>query len=129
MAYGVEPETFDHPFITLSERTMHIADLAAAPGAFLVDIFPLCKFTVSWRICLISKICLVRHIPSWMPGAGFQRQAKKWSVDVTACLEEPFAFVEEQLVCIIHITTLQRSFLIHITETGQGKQVSYSVCS
>lgn len=43
IAYGVEPKTFDHPYVVLSEKLMAIADVAARPGAFLVDIFPLCE--------------------------------------------------------------------------------------
>lgn len=44
ITYGVEPKRFDHPYIELSEKAIAIAAMAAAPGAFLVDILPLCEF-------------------------------------------------------------------------------------
>lgn len=41
VAYGVEPTTFEHPYIMLSENTSIIADAVTTPGEYLVDLFPL----------------------------------------------------------------------------------------
>lgn len=35
-----------------------------------------------------------------MPGAGFKQKAKYWNVTTTACVEDPFAFVKEEVVRI-----------------------------
>lgn len=43
IAYGVEPKTFDHPYIALGEKLIAIADIVVRPGAFLVDSFPFRK--------------------------------------------------------------------------------------
>lgn len=40
-----------------------------------------------------------------MPGAGFKRKAKEWRIAVTACAEEPFKFVKEQIVRTLLLLT------------------------
>lgn len=78
---------------------MAVADAAALPGAFLVDIFPLCELEATILLILLLKnASVVKHVPEWMPGAGFKTKAKDWNKVVTACLEEPFDFVKDQLV-------------------------------
>lgn len=41
---------------------------------------------------------LVKHIPAWFPGASFQRTAQKWREIVYRSVEEPVAFVKQQMV-------------------------------
>lgn len=99
LAYGVEPQTIDHPYIVLSEDTMAAVDAAALPGAFLVDFFPLCELAATISLIFLNKnVSVVKHVPAWMPGAGFKSKAKEWNKVVIACLEEPFGFVQDQLV-------------------------------
>ncbi|KAH8834982.1 cytochrome P450 [Flagelloscypha sp. PMI_526] len=58
IAYGVS----DDEYIALAEAAGDSLSQALVPGAFLVDFIP-----------------LLRLVPSWMPGAGFQKKAKAWS--------------------------------------------------
>ncbi|THH03671.1 hypothetical protein EW145_g6097 [Phellinidium pouzarii] len=60
MAYGHEVEPENDPYISLAEKGAYAVGVAAAPGAFLVELIP-------W----------LRHVPAWIPGAGFQNVAKE----------------------------------------------------
>ena len=54
---------------------------AGIPGAFLVDLLPILKY-----------------VPSWFPGAGFQKKAARWRKAINTMAERPFRHVQEQLV-------------------------------
>lgn len=41
---------------------------------------------------------LVRHIPTWMPGAGFKRHALKARAAILAMLDRPYELVKQQRV-------------------------------
>lgn len=56
--------------------------MSSAPGAFLVDVFP-----------------LLRYIPRWMPGASFQKTAREWKNYLEDTANIPFNLVKERMVC------------------------------
>lgn len=73
MTYGLDVRPEHDPNIARAEKALsNIAD-AAISGTFLVDILPFLK-----------------HVPSWMPGAGFKRFAEKSRPDVIDMLNAPF---------------------------------------
>jgi hypothetical protein len=43
----------------------------------------------------------VRHVPSWMPGAGFQRKAASWRSTLQRMADVPHAFVKRRMVCVV----------------------------
>lgn len=43
IAYGIETMEENDPFITTAEHTMEAVNASMIPGAFLVDIFPVCE--------------------------------------------------------------------------------------
>ena len=47
---------------------------------------------------MLRRIVLVRHIPAWMPGAGFKRLADETRGSVIAVHKEPYALVEHAVV-------------------------------
>ncbi|KAJ3722204.1 cytochrome P450 [Lentinula raphanica] len=57
--YGIQAENAEDPFVSLSERWIKTISHATQRGGFLVDSFPILKI-----------------VPSWFPGAGFQRKAQ-----------------------------------------------------
>ncbi|KAF8327073.1 cytochrome P450 [Amanita rubescens] len=61
LAYGIEVLPHDDPHVQRAERALDGYARAATPGAFLVDVLPFLK-----------------HMPSFMPGTGFQKQAAIW---------------------------------------------------
>ncbi|KAH7874485.1 cytochrome P450 [Lentinula edodes] len=57
--YGIQAENSEDPFVSLSERWIKTISHATQRGGFLVDSFPILKI-----------------VPSWFPGAGFQKKAQ-----------------------------------------------------
>lgn len=80
IAYGVRDISLSNdPLIELAEegtRTLHVGT-----NLFLVDLFPALK-----------------HLPTWFPGAGFQRQAAIWREAVMKLVNMPFEQAEEAFV-------------------------------
>ena len=81
VVYGIEIQESDDPYISLAEEALNGLNEATAPGAFLVDFFPVLKY-----------------VPSWFPGAGFQKKAAYWRELNASMIEKPFHHVKEQMV-------------------------------
>ena len=81
ITYGIDVQESDDPYIQVGEEAVKGFDEAGIPGAFLVDLFPMLKF-----------------VPSWFPGAGFQTKAAHWREINKAMIDNPFRYVKEQLV-------------------------------
>ena len=81
IAYGIDVQESDDPYISIAEDAMNGATQGGVIGAFWVNVLPMLKY-----------------VPSWFPGAGFQRKVAHWGELVTLMAERPFSFVKEQLV-------------------------------
>ncbi|KAF7968068.1 hypothetical protein HWV62_32053 [Athelia sp. TMB] len=75
--YGIKARTTDDPYIKTAEDAAASAARAIVPGAFMVDIFP-----------------FLRYVPAWVPGAGFQTQARVWKKDTDTLFNAPFDAVK-----------------------------------
>ncbi|KAF5381630.1 hypothetical protein D9615_005548 [Tricholomella constricta] len=73
VTYGIKVAPKGDRFITIAEKALAGMAEAANPGAFLVDFLPFLK-----------------HIPEWVPGAGFQRKAREWKEAVYEMRDAPF---------------------------------------
>lgn len=45
-----------------------------------------------------DAIFAVKYVPSWMPGAGFKKQAKEWRGLAEKMLNSPFDMVNRKIV-------------------------------
>jgi hypothetical protein len=81
IAYGIDVQESDDPYISLAEDALDGISQAAVLGTFWVDLFPILKY-----------------VPSWFPGAGFQKKAAHWREVNAALTETPFRYVKEQMV-------------------------------
>ena len=81
VGYGIDVQESNDPYISMAEVAFTGASDAAVPGAFLVDLFPILKY-----------------VPSWFPGAGFQKKATVVREATNTMAEKPFRLVQEQLV-------------------------------
>ena len=84
IVYGITVQESDDPYISMAEEALSGVAAAGIPGAFWVDMFPILKY-----------------VPSWFPGAGFQKKAARWQEGVNSMVENPFRHVQEQLVRIL----------------------------
>ena len=81
IVYGIDVQESDDPYITMAEEVLNGLAEAGIPGSFWVDMFPLLKY-----------------VPSWFPGAGFQKKAAHWREATNLMAGNPFRHVQEQLV-------------------------------
>ncbi|KAK6977026.1 cytochrome P450, partial [Favolaschia claudopus] len=80
LAYGYRiKENGSDPIVDLVDRGMRQFSDAMRPGKFLVDVLPILKY-----------------IPSWFPGAGFQHLAKKYRRTCKEAADIPLSFVQGQ---------------------------------
>ena len=81
IGYGIAVKETEDPYISVAEDVLDGLTRAGVPGTFLVDLVPILKY-----------------VPSWFPGAGFQRKAAHWRGVNHIMAEKPFGHVKEQLV-------------------------------
>ena len=82
IGYGITVQESNDPYISIAEEAFNGFDEAGITGAFLVvDLFP-----------------ILRYVPSWFPGASFQKKAARWREAITTMAEKPFRHIQEQLV-------------------------------
>ena len=79
-------------------------------------------------------ILIVQYVPSWMPGAGFKRQAEEWSKTVLYAINHPFEELKKQMVCLdyhpcalaclmLHTGSWHCGWVICRTSSRGGRQV------
>ena len=92
IGYGIAVQDSNDPYISIAEKAFHGIVQAGIPGSFWVDLFPILKY-----------------VPSWFPGAGFQKKAAGWRKLINEMAERPFRHVQEQLVQV-HVCELMNFF-------------------
>ncbi|KAF8592280.1 cytochrome P450 [Ramaria rubella] len=78
--YGIKVLPSGDPYLKLAEETFAAVAQATNPGSFLVDTLPILK-----------------HVPEWMPGAGFKKKARIWRKLVMAMPALPFMACKKAL--------------------------------
>ncbi|RDX49720.1 cytochrome P450 [Lentinus brumalis] len=73
VTYGIKVLPEHDPFIELAEAGQECVGQCATAGVYLVELLPMLK-----------------HLPTWFPGATFQRQAKAWHQKATRQLHVPY---------------------------------------
>ena len=100
IAYGIDVEPENDPYLMRAETNVQIASEVAIPGTYLVVSFTFGTMVVLKTVCLDAKdtIPILKYVPSWMPGAGFKRKAKKWAKDVEDMINLPFEKAKKLIV-------------------------------
>ncbi|KAJ2934994.1 hypothetical protein H1R20_g2117, partial [Candolleomyces eurysporus] len=78
VTYGFEIQQENDPHIKKSEAAVLALAAALVPGTFLVDVIPILKY-----------------VPTWFPGASFQRKAREWRTLIREIVETPYAEVKK----------------------------------
>ena len=73
IAYGIKIQESGDRYISLAEEVMNASNEVSTPGAF-------------------------GYVPSWLPGAGFQKKAAYWRKLSESTVENPFCYVQVRLV-------------------------------
>jgi hypothetical protein len=93
VVYGYEAVSNEDEFLYLAEECVNLLSnrIASGGGIWLVDIFP-----------------SLRHIPLWMPGSGFKKNAMAWKRKMEEFVDRPYEFVKNSLVsylCFFQLNT------------------------
>ena len=82
IVYGLEVAEKNDKYISLVEKGVDVFIRITVPGRYLVEALP-----------------FLRHLPSWFPGAKFQRQAREWRKAAEAMCQQPVEDVKQAMVC------------------------------
>ena len=89
IGYGISVQEYDDPYISNAEVVMNGITEAGIPGSFWVDLLPVLKY-----------------VPSWFPGAGFQKKAARWREAIHIMADKPFGYVQVQLVRVYFLEVM-----------------------
>lgn len=81
VVYGQRITSMDDEYVITAQKVMDGFSKAMAPGAYLVELFP-----------------VLRHIPSWVPGTAARKMAEEYIPFVTHLINVPYARVKASLV-------------------------------
>lgn len=80
VAYGIDVQPENDPYLDISEKAIQAVASSGNANAFIVDFMP-------W----------LKYLPSWFPGAGFQKQAQEWRIPIEAMPRMPFNYVKKSM--------------------------------
>ena len=111
IGYGI---AVDDPYISIAKGVLNGVAEVAIPGSFLVDLFPILKY-----------------VPSWFPGAGFQKKAARWRKDIHIMADKPFRHVQKQFVQVFFLCFFEQLLIVFYREMAKlrppWQQASLSV--
>jgi hypothetical protein len=81
MTYGINIRPYDDPFIAIAEEAVEAMRELMIAGTFLVDVLPVLKY-----------------VPSWFPGAKFQKQAAMTRTHAEKIRNATFAAAKKMMV-------------------------------
>ena len=73
LAYGINIEAENDPYIAMAEKAGETFTAAAEPGAFLVEVLP-----------------GLQYVPTWFPGMSWKRNVRAWRKTQENFRELPF---------------------------------------
>ena len=85
VAYGIEVDEEPVDYMKIAEDTMFIFSEEFQPGKYLVEM-----------------LHILRHLPSWMPGATVKRNGEAWRPIVWKMVETPWEHAMAAMVLHIH---------------------------
>ncbi|RXW22001.1 hypothetical protein EST38_g3848 [Candolleomyces aberdarensis] len=80
VAYGIQVQEENDPYVELAEAANQGAIIATVPGRFLVEAIPILKY-----------------VPAWFPGASFKRKAREWYKLTRMMVEVPYADAKKRI--------------------------------
>jgi len=83
VTYGLPIKPTNDPYIEIAEKAVHQLALAVVPGKYLVDTLP-------W----------LKYIPEWVPGAGFQTDARMSRVLANEMAFRPYEAAKREIVSV-----------------------------
>ena len=98
LSHGYVTQAGDDLLVDLAHVANSQLSVATGPGLNYVDLFPLSKSLALPSMPEDTDTLIVKYIPSWFPGAGFKRRAKKYAAVLHDLVVIPHDYVKAQLV-------------------------------
>jgi hypothetical protein len=102
VVYGHRITTDDDPYLKLANDALHHAiPSGSIRGGCAVDFFPICTLPLDFAavVELELTVCpVVRHFPSWFPGAYYVGRAREVRPMIDRLYEYPLADVRQKMV-------------------------------
>ncbi|KZT02583.1 cytochrome P450 [Laetiporus sulphureus 93-53] len=102
LAYGHAIGSSQDEFVAMASKAIADAAEAGNSGAALVDLFP-----------------LLRHIPAWMPGAEFKRNAIRMKHSIRNVMEIPYKLAKEAVLSGTANSSFVTSILHELLQNGE----------
>lgn len=130
ITYGHRVMSNKDRYLQMANESMDVLanEIAAAGKIWLVDLFPIRE---SLALCYLTRIkqganipggVSVKHIPTWMPGAGFKRQAAVWKTQMEQFVNEPYEMVKDRVVRACIVRALEWRLTMAIAQ-GHGRAI------
>jgi hypothetical protein len=97
IAYAISVDNADNPYVRDIGLAMEHFGETTRPGAYLVDIIPICKWLLPYISSNLDDL-EVKYLPEWFPGASFKREAKRMRADLMRACDRPYDRVMKELV-------------------------------
>lgn len=104
IVYGIKVDRkTNQEYVKCVEKVMDAASLAGIPGAFLVDMLPICmQFPRYFALARQSdQTSTVKYVPSWVPGANFKIFANRYNLMMPRLVNDPITFVKHAIVRVV----------------------------
>jgi hypothetical protein len=103
MMYGYAPKTLEYPVIHAADESAQLAASLAGPGGTLLNVLP-----------------VLRHIPSWVPGASGKKMAERVRLLTEEVKRTPMEHVKAALVCKFYLNFRFLVVILPFTAGGHG---------
>lgn len=99
LSYGHRIAPEGDIYVTIADMALSGLAKAGIFGTYLVDYIDCCEFVSGLRSEMLTHAFHpVKHVPSWIPGVKFKKQAQEWKQASRAMLNMPFEMVKQQMV-------------------------------
>ncbi|ETW81852.1 cytochrome P450 monooxygenase 12 [Heterobasidion irregulare TC 32-1] len=105
ISYGHQIEEEGDMYVGLADQVLGSLSRAGLYGTYLVDYIP-----------------LLRYVPAWMPGAGFQKQAREWRKNSLAMINKPYEMVKQKMASGTAVPCFTTLELEEWNRTGQDAE-------
>ncbi|KAF9805379.1 hypothetical protein IEO21_09066 [Rhodonia placenta] len=111
LAYGMDELTADEAYNRTAEDAVHAITHSDSMVASLVDFFPILKY-----------------VPSWMPGAAYNRDAVKARHVIRQMLDVPFDLLLKNITSGVYKPSFSSAWIEAVSDNGQlPPRVAYNI--
>lgn len=116
VVYGYEMAPRNDLFASIADRASEMLTNSFFPGAALVNAFPACECAPPVSIAPLQVPHTVQYLPEWCPGAGFKKYARQCRKLTRELRDQPYAFVQKQMVSNLPATCSESILKLVATE-------------